>query len=309
MKILIIENQDEKSILVKKALENIKTNAELSNNDVIKKYDFEECDLAIFYGSFEKIRADRFSKAKYEVILNRKNFIVLETPPLLREAQLKYHESSYFRVGLNGHLGKSPFHYSDNKSLSSPLSSQDLKLLKVPILNKKGPIYVILQNPGDVALEGKNIQIWAIKIMLLLIRYGKRNIVFRCPPLTSNFRLVRAVVKPLKLVNIKFEIGTNENKLASLSSASAVITYSSTMAIDALMNECPSFCDSAISFGYGYTPSLISYLKNEVSTSDYKILELEHYLKSITWSIESFLSSNFNNLLMYANTINYDEKF
>lgn len=110
-------------------------------------------------------------------------------------------------------------------------------------LNLNGPILIALQLPGDASLRGCNITKWAYSVCSKLRCITNRKIIVRTPQLDRKYDKLW-IDKLVKIPNLFFQKGTKENLIETLKSSYCSITYTSGMAVDSVLNGCPTIaCD------------------------------------------------------------------
>lgn len=207
---------------------------------------YENCDISVFFGSW-KNRDKVHHNVRNEIILNSKNFICLETPLIGRCEVKDIMEDDSFRIGINGYLRDSGKFYKNN------FSSERWELLKKKFnidllpwnnLDETAPILLALQIPGDASLRGCNISEWAYIKCLEIRTVSKRNIIIRTPQLDRKYEK-KWIDKLKNIENVYFQKGTKENLIPTLKMSHCSVTYTSGLAVDSLINGCPTIaCNS-----------------------------------------------------------------
>ena len=222
-----------------------------SGDDAFFSYDdkYYDCDCAVIFGSW-KDRPDTHHKVKNEIVMNAKNFIVVETPLIGRGPVSDVMGDNWYRVGLNGFL-------ADTGNFNNKHKSKDRwdivrKNLNVELKAYNDPgeyIIVVLQLPGDASLRGASIEKWCRNVCIDIRKHTNMPIIIRTSQLTREYNK-KWLDEALKVPNVTLEKGTKDNMVPMLEKAHCAVTYSSGFAIDALVNGCPVIAMSPSSFAY-----------------------------------------------------------
>lgn len=226
---------------------------------VVEDYKFKRSDCAVFFGSWKQ-RPDAHHKLKNEIVYNTDQFIVLETPLIGRMPVEEVMKDTWFRVGKNGFLANTGwFNHRNKPSDRWKMIQQSIPQVskKKYRLNKDGHILIALQLPGDASLQGEKIERWMIKTVMEIRKQTRRPIVIRTPQLNRAYD--RVEMNMLKHIpNIIIQRGTADNLVSTLEDSFCAITYSSGLAVDSLINGCPTIAVSKASFAYDITSNKLS---------------------------------------------------
>lgn len=230
-----------------------------SGDEAFLSYDeqYYPCDVAVIFGSW-KDRSDTHHRVKNEIIKKAKNFIVLETPLIGRGPVHNVMPDVWYRVGLNGFLNDTGNFNNKHKTWDRwdlIRKSLGVELKAYNDSNKDAPIIVALQLPGDASLRGASIEDWAVHTVQAIRTQSDRKIIVRTPQLERQYK--ESLIKVKDFPNVEFQTGTKDNLIPTLESAHCAVTYSSGLAIDALINGCPVVACSPSSFAYDICPNTV----------------------------------------------------
>ena len=186
-------------------------------------------DLEIILGSW-KLRNVPHHNLKRDIVKNSKNVLVIETPLLLRGPQQEIMTDKWFRVGLNGFMRNAQYAPLNNKRMSHGQAQNSISSA-----GAKGTDYilVVLQLPGDASLDFIDINKWCIETVQEIRKHTDRDIVIRYPQLDREFNIVDVLKET---ANIYYQKGTYDDRKVTLDNAYCVITYSSGMGVEAILN-------------------------------------------------------------------------
>lgn len=237
-------------------------------------------DVDIFLGSWKKNRDAEHHKLKCEIVDKAKNFIVLETPLLERQAVQEVMPDEWFRVGLGGFMRDAKF-----APLNNQRKSNDTRCNPTYPRSIHGDyILVVLQLPGDASLDGIDINQWAESKVEEIRKLTDRDIVLRLPQLKREFNLEFAKKYPHMYV----QQGTHKDKQITLNNAYAVVTYSSGMGVEGIINGNRTYIESKNGF-YSKTPEDGASLPDVLGNEYQNFNSLNHqeqyidFLKSTQW--------------------------
>jgi len=249
---------------------------------VSESYQYEECDCAIFFGSW-KSRNTTWHTIKTEIVNKVKNFIVLETPILGRGPVSDIMQDDWYRIGLNGFLYNTG--NFNNKNMPSDRWKKISKEFNLSIEDWKendGPVLVVLQLPGDASLQGNDISKWAKQTCIDVRKYTKRDIILRTPQLPRSFDL--NFIKEID--NIYLQEGTKENLQTTINQSNLIITYSSGLGVESVLSGTPTIAMSPASFVYSITEHAITRKSiNHPFLSAYRD-QWAHDLSYAQWNLE-----------------------
>ena len=248
---------------------------------VVQGQEYEEGDLAIIWGSW-KDRDTPWHNIKRLVVKNAPNFIVLETPILNRGPVKDVMDDQWYRIGLNGflsHIGEFNNYNSDDTRWKMFQDKLGYKLKEERTTHKHKPIVVVLQLPGDASLCGHDISEWCVRTVRSIRSVTDRKIIIRKPQVERAYLIQEA----LKLENVELQEGKHDNVKSTIQAAHALVTFSSGMGVEALIEGTPVIAHHQASFVYDITPNKIEDIEN------IKLPDREQWIKDMaytTWSIE-----------------------
>lgn len=253
----------------------------------------------IFFGT-AKLRRNR--RHLFKIILSKffRHFIVLESPVVGRIAQEITHQEPLFRVGVGGFFADHGFgyaraHQGDQTALVRLFGTE----YRAPNIcfNRKGYVGIAMQIPGDASIKGVD-QIAAIYAIIRKIQcsdhFAEARIIVRTPPLLAarpDPRLAQLAALP----NAAIEIGTNDNKEVFFNTIEFLVTFSSTMGVDAISRGVPA-C--------GLDPRSFLKLISHSSLDDMLERRIDLHpnfmtiLANTTWRIEDLFSADFNRIVL-----------
>lgn len=221
------------------------------NPIIIDKEAYQDFDVSVFFGSWKNSHYSHHV-LKREIVKKSNKFICLETPLIGRREVKQIFDDDSFRVGVNGFLNNSGIFYigncpSDRWDLIS--KKFNLKLEDWNIPNPNAPILVALQLPHDSSLRGCNVIEWAFKVSKQIRSVSKRKIIVRTPQLEKKYEK-KWIDELMKINDVFFQTGTKKNLIPTLKSCHCSITYTSGLAVDSLINGCPTIACNDGNFCY-----------------------------------------------------------
>jgi len=214
-----------------------------------KKY--SDCDCAVFFGSWKDWDATHHN-IKRDIVRNAPQFIVLETPLLGRQKVENIMQDDWYRIGANGFLRDTGnFNNINRPSDRWEKISHEFNLIHTGWNTYKdaGPIVVALQLPGDASLKGINITQWAWETCFEIRKHTDKDIWLRTPQLDRQFDPY--YMKMLgNMDTVQMQKGTRENLFPTLRQAYCTVTFSSGLAIDSVLNGCPTIACNTSNFAY-----------------------------------------------------------
>lgn len=256
-------------------------------------------DLAIIFGT-AKFRPSASHLVKLLVSRLHPNFMVFESPVVGRVTQELGHKESVFRAGMGGFFGDRGFayaleHQADATALrlfyGESFSCPDVRFSGL------GVVGLALQIPGDASVTGVD-QIEQAAAIAVRVRrserFGNAPIIVRTPPLLASRwdpRLARLEVIP----GLTVQVGTNDNKEEFLRTIEFLVTFSSTMGVDAVTRGIPACGLDSRSFLRLVSSSTLD------DMLDRRIDLNPHYmniLANTTWRIEDIFGPEFNRVVM-----------
>ena len=248
---------------------------------VIQGQDYEDCDLAIIWGSW-KNRDTPWHNIKRKVVEKAPEFIVLETPILNRGPVKDVMDDEWYRIGKNGFLANTgDFNNIGSDDTRWKIFQNELNYELKPERKtyEYKPIIVVLQLPGDASLDNNDISEWAINVCNDIRKYTDRKIIIRKPQVERPYLIHDAK----KIKNVEVQIGTHENVKTTIQSAHCLVTFSSGMGVESLIEGTPAIAYHPASFIYDIVPNNIDDIEN------IKLPDREQWIKDMaytTWSLK-----------------------
>jgi hypothetical protein len=191
-------------------------------------------------------------------------------------------EDQWYRIGLNGflaHIGDFKNDYSDDNRWKL-FQQMGYELKPERETNKFKPIVIVLQLPGDASLCGHDISEWCIRTVRSIRSVTDRKIIIRKPQVEREYRIAEA----LDLFdNVDIQEGKHENVKSTIQAAHALVTFSSGMGVEALIEGTPVIAHHQASFVYDITPNKIEDIEN------IKLPDRKQWINDMaytTWSLE-----------------------
>ena len=228
-------------------------------------------DIDVIFGSWKDYDVEHHN-LKRQIVKGSKNVVVIETPLLGRGPVHEVCQDKCFRVGLNGFMAN-----ADWAEIGPQRIENICKKFSIPNSPrvKTGGDYILipLQLPGDASLQGTDINTWLYNTVKHIREYTDRKIVIRMPQIERNYNL-----NPLKDVKeVYYQKGKFLDKQVTLDNAYAVVTYSSGMSVEAILNGNRTYVESNDGFKSSEQQSLDSVLDK-----DYKnFQEKDNYKKFV----------------------------
>jgi len=247
----------------------------------IKSEGYEECDVAVIFGSWKKSPKKKWKLmlqhhfTKNSIVQNHRNkpLIVIETP-LLGRTITDNHE--YHRVGLN-HFMRG---LADFKNENSPSDRfKELGLTIKPWRKKGDHVLIVGQNMYDASLFGLDFELWVKNTIQHLRRYTDRPIVFRDHP--ENKNQMKNMVETYKWWNVSY---SNEGTINDdLKNAHCTVSYTSGSTIDSILAGVPVIPCSEYNFVWPISSHQLSEIENPKLGERTQLL---YDLAYAQWSVE-----------------------
>jgi len=248
--------------------------------EVIQGQEYKECDMAIIWGSW-KDRDTPWHNVKRAVVKNAPQFMVLETPILNRGPVKDIMDDEWYRIGLNGflaHVGDFNNYQCDDTRWKI-FQDMGYELKPERETNEYKPIIVVLQLPGDASLCGHDISEWCVRTVRSIRAVTDRKIIIRKPQVERPYLIQEA----LNFKNVTVQDGKHENVKSTIQAAHAVVTFSSGMGVEALIEGTPVIAHHNASFVYDITPNRIEDIES-ITLPDRK--QWINDMAYTTWSIK-----------------------
>ena len=249
--------------------------------EVVQGQEYKECDLAIIWGSW-KDRDTPWHNIKRAVVKNAPQFIVLETPILNRGPVKDIMDDEWYRIGKNGFLSHNgDFNNYNSDGIRWKMFQDDLGYQLKPEreTNEHKPIIVVLQLPGDASLCGHDISEWCVRTVRSIRSVTDRKIIIRKPQVERPYLIQEA----LNFKDVIIQDGKHENVKSTIQAAHAVVTFSSGMGVEALIEGTPVIAHHQASFVYDITPNKLEDIENIT------LPDREQWIKDMaytTWSLK-----------------------
>ena len=247
----------------------------------IKSEGYEECDVAVIFGSWKKSPKKKWKLmlqhhfTKNSIVQNHRNkpLVVIETP-LLGRTITDNHE--YHRVGLN-HFMRG---LADFKNENSPSDRfKELGLTIKPWRKKGDHVLIVGQNMYDASLFGLDFELWVKNTIQHLRRYTDRPIVFRDHP--ENKDLMKNLIATYNWANVSYSNKGTIND--DLKNAHCTVAYTSGSSIDSILAGVPVIPCSECNFVWPVSSHQLSEIENP------KLGEREQLLYDLAyaqWSVD-----------------------
>ena len=259
----------------------LKDFAQSIGGNCIKSEGYEECDVAVIFGSWKKTPKKKWKImlqhhfTKVNIVENHRDkpLIVIETPLLGRTITDKH---EYHRVGLN-HFMRG---LTDFKNENSPSDRFEKLGLKIKPLRKKGDhVLIVGQNMNDASLFGIDFSLWVKNTIQHLRRYTDRPIVFRDHP--ENKDLMKNLIATYNWANVSYSNKGTIND--DLKNAHCTVAYTSGSSIDSILAGVPVIPCSECNFVWPVSSHQLSEIENP------KLGEREQLLYDLAyaqWSVD-----------------------
>ena len=221
--------------------------ADSIGGNCIKSEGYEECDVAVIFGSWKKSPKKKWKLmlqhhfTKVDVVENHrgKPLIVIETPLLSRTISDKHDN---YRVGLNHFMrGLADF----NNKNSKPDRFKKLGIKIKPWRNKGEHVLIVGQNMFDASLFGIDFEWWVKNTIQHLRRHRDRDIVFRDHPENKDqMKNLIDTYKWTKQVTYSNSGTINDD----LKNAHCTVAYTSGSSIDSMIAGIPVITCSEYNF-------------------------------------------------------------
>lgn len=207
---------------------------------------YSNCDFAVMLGSW-KNRDQIHHNIRNSIKQRAKMFFCIETPLLGRKV---FQPNDYYRVGLNGFLNKDAYFGSARNWGPERFNQLGLKYEGWK-KNRGNKIVIALQLAGDASLRNNDINEWCIDSIRKLRKYTDRPIEIRTHPgvsdkgIGNHEGLFKAFAfEPELSKNVTFVNGREIEWEKQILDAYAVVSYTSGLSIDAVLNGVPVIaCD------------------------------------------------------------------
>lgn len=206
---------------------------------------YSTCDVAVMFGSWKTDRSNIHHVVRSDIANLAKCFICIETPLLGRKV---FQSNKHQRVGVNGFLNKDALFGDEKDYPGDRLKELDIDY-KGWKENNGEKIVIALQLAGDASLRHNDINEWCKDTVKRLRYYTDRPIEIRTHPGISskgwsNYEELFRDFCFNNYKNISFVNGREIPWEKQILDAYCVVTYTSGLAIDAVVNGIPVIaCD------------------------------------------------------------------
>ena len=229
------------------ALKMIQRSCEQLNHTITYNEDQEahDVDVAFMFGSVTK-RKTGTDRALVKKNLIDKNIPTFHLDTGLFSVYIRNHldvsETGMFRLGMNDCVGTGDFFNKDMPSERYETFKKNFNFTeKDPIINKDGEILFLLQSEKGWQYND-TIPFWkyARKTIEHIRRNTKRNITIRAHPNPDRER-PEAIAEGFKNIKIEYADKARKTVLDSIRSSFAVVTHSSSAAVESIVEGIPTF--------------------------------------------------------------------
>jgi hypothetical protein len=259
-------------------------------------------DYAVIFGTIKnRINLKQILK-KIMLTLSR-NFIVIETPVVGRQAQYLIHNENFFRVGVNGFFADKGFEYAVKKR-NNDINKRNFlarsSISKKVEFKKNCHIGISLQLPGDASVRGIDQIGWILDLIngkyIPQRLINANNFIIRTPPLLKG-NLISGLEILSKFDNISIDEGTNENKESFFDQINFLVTFSSTMGVDSLLRGVPAVgLDKRSFLRLVSNSTLTDCFNSRFHLAD----DYLNILCNTTWGINDLMSDHFYEMVIDA---------
>lgn len=256
-------------------------------------------DLAIFFGT-AKFRPSASHLVKLLVSRLHHNFMVFESPVIGRVTQELSHEEPIFRAGMGGFFADRGFDYAlEQQADTTALRLFYGKSFGFPDVRfcGQGVVGLALQIPGDASVTGID-QIQQTAAIATRIRrsesFGNARIIVRTPPLLAS-RLDPRLAYLEAIPGLEIQVGTNNNKEEFFRTIEFLVTFSSTMGVDAVTRGIPACgLDSRSFLRLVSSSTLDDLLERHIDLNP----NYMNIFANTTWRIKDIFGPEFNRVVM-----------
>jgi len=245
---------------------------------------YSKCDVAVMTGSWKPDRTNIHHTVRASVAEKAHTFICIETPLLGRKIT---HHHSHYRVGLNGFMNKDAhWGFEDNQTAQR---FEELNLEYNGFRRRGQKIVIALQLAGDASLRHNDINDWVFDTAVELRRFSERPIEIRVHPAISDKGMTNHndLFKRLAFAGLKDVKVVDGSKIAfeyQMQDAHSVITYSSGIAIDALLYGVPVMTIDEGGFAYDITEHKLINIENMHIPHEDEVIQLFYNLAWCQWT-------------------------
>ena len=244
--------------------------------------DYEECDVAVIFGSWKKSPTKHWKQdyvhhhhVKGQILKKHKGkpLIVIETP-LLGRTISEMHEN--YRVGLQHFMhGLADFKNKNSKSDRF----ENLKIKVKPWRKKGNHILIVGQNMADASLFGLDFTLWTINTINHIRKFTNRKIIFRDHP--ENKKQMKKIISGLSYLNVDYSIGGLIQE--DLAKAHCTVSYTSGSSIDSILEGVPVITNSEYNFVWPISSHSLEDIENPKCGQREQLL---YDLAYAQWSVE-----------------------
>jgi len=258
--------------------------------DYAEKY--SKCDLAVMMGSWKK-RDNVHHIVRQDIANKAKAFLCIETPLLGRRV---FEENVHQRVGINGFLNRDAIwgeelEYPSDRLLELGINYTGWKR------NAGSKIIIALQLAGDASLRNNDINQWCMDTVFTLRQHTDRPIEIRTHPGASDRSWEKGDYNKLfqyflfqGIQDVTFVNGRVTPWEQQILDAYCVVTFTSGLAIDAVVNGIPVLsCDEG-NFTWNIGERKLSNIENLNLAEDAQVHQWLRNLAYCQWTPEEMES-------------------
>lgn len=224
---------------------------------------YTSCDVAVMLGSWKPQRENIHHIVRSDIASKSSCFICIETPLLGRKVS---HPNTYHRVGINGFLNRAAWFGEERDYPNDRLRKLGIGF-KGWKQNRGDKIIVALQLPGDASLRHNDIVEWCKDTVCQLRSKTDRPIEIRTHPAISEKgmsgydQLIRYFAFS-SYKNISFVDGKTISWQNHINNAYCVVSYTSGLSIDAVIQGIPVIACDEGNFAYNVCEHQIRNIEN-----------------------------------------------
>jgi len=260
-------------------------------------YEYDEeyrpCDVAVFLGSWKPERTRTWHQTRTSIKKHSDCFVVIETPLLGRQM---FQKNVHYRVGVNGFLNRDALWGNNVDRPSDRFDQLGLSYTGWRVKTELGDkIVIALQLAGDASLRNCDINEWCIDTVKTLREYTDRPIQIRTHPGVSekgmgNHEDLFKQFAFANFENVTFINGKEVPWKDNLEDAYCVVTYSSGLAIDAVLNGFPVIACDEGNFAWNVAETKLKNIENLNLSSEEEVQQWLYNLAYCQWTTDEMES-------------------
>lgn len=253
--------------------------------DIDYSESYMSCDLAVMLGSWKPSRDNLHHILRYDIVQKSKSFMCLETPLLGRKV---FQENEYYRIGINGFLNRDALWGTEDDKPSDRFELLGLKYNGWKT-DKKEKIVIALQLAGDASLRNQNINEWCLDSIKKIRQFSDRPIEIRTHPGLSdkgwsNHEQLFRELAFLGLKDVKCVNGRTLPWQKHLEEAYCVVSYTSGLSIDAILNGTPVIACDEGNFAWNVSETNLENIENLFLEKEENIQQWLYNLAYCQWN-------------------------